>query len=156
MNTQIEKLNGDDIDKFVQLIEVFEDVFEMKNFKMPDVLYLQELLTKPDFFVFVATSENIVIGGLTSYVMHQYYSSSPLVYIFDLAVKREFQRQGLGKILIKANNDHSKLIGAETVMVQSDLEDEHAIEFYKSTGATGQEVIHFDYMLNRYNKCDNF
>lgn len=147
MNTQIEKLNSDDIDKFVQLIEVFEDIFEMKNFKMPDILYLQELLKKNDFFVFVATSENKVVGGLTSYVMHQYYSSSPLVYIFDLAVKREFQRQGLGKMLIKANNDHSRSIGAETVMIQADLEDEHAIEFYKSTGAMGQDVINFDYML---------
>jgi ribosomal protein S18 acetylase RimI-like enzyme len=147
MNTQIEKLNSEDIDKFIQLIEVFEDVFEMKNFKMPDILYLQELLKKPDFFVFVATSENKVVGGLTSYIMHQYYSSSPLVYIFDLAVKREFQRQGLGKMLIKANNEHSQSISAETVMVQADLEDEHAIEFYKSTGAKGMDVIHFDYGL---------
>ncbi|MCE3279584.1 MAG: putative acetyltransferase [Bacteroidetes bacterium] len=147
MNTHVEKLSSDDIDKFVQLIEVFEDVFEMKNFKMPDILYLQELLKKPDFFVFIATAENKVVGGLTSYIMHQYYSASPLVYIFDLAVKREFQRQGLGKLLIKANNEHSYSIGAETIMVQADLEDEHAIEFYKSTGGKGQDVIHFDYGL---------
>ncbi len=148
MDIKIEKLKYNDINKFTELIRVFEGVFEMKNFKMPDENYLQQLLEKNDFFVFVALLDNKVVGGLTSYIMQQYYSKSPLVYIFDLAVKTELQRQGIGKMLITGNNSYCKTIGVEAVMVQADEVDDYAIKFYHSTGATAEKVIHFNYLLN--------
>ncbi len=148
MDITIEKLNPGDINKFTELIRLFEDVFEMKNFKMPGEIHLQQLLQKDDFFVFVALWDNNVVGGLTSYIMQQYYSKSPLVYIFDLAVKTEFQRQGIGKMLIESNNRYCKVISVESVMVQAHEVDDHAVKFYHSTGATAEKVIHFDYSLN--------
>ena len=96
----------------------------------------------------MALLDNKVVGGLTSYIMQQYYSKSPLVYIFDLAVKKELQRQGIGRMLITNNNSYCKTIGIETVMVQADEVDDYAIKFYKSTGAKAQKVIHFDYELD--------
>ena len=60
---------------------------------MPDEIYLQQLLEKEDFFVFVALLNNKVVGGLTSYIMQQYYSQSPLVYIYDLAGKPSFSEK---------------------------------------------------------------
>ncbi len=147
MDIKIEKLNHHDIGKFVELIRVFEDVFKMINFKMPEEVYLKGLLKKDDFFVFVASQDNKVIGGLTSYIMQQYYSRSPLVYIFDLAVKSELQRQGIGKMLITGNNNYCKSIGVEAVMVEADVVDDYAIKFYRSTGSIGEKVIHFDYQL---------
>jgi aminoglycoside 3-N-acetyltransferase I len=147
MHIKIERLNHYDVGKFTELIQVFEDVFEMKDFKMPDEVYLQQLLKKDDFFVFVALLDRKVVGGLTSYIMDQYYSKSPLVYIFDLAVKTEFQRQGIGKMLIAGNNTYCRDIGAETVMVQADEADDYAIDFYHATGARAEKVIHFDYTL---------
>ena len=57
MDITIEKLNHNDINKFIELIRVFEDVFEMKNFEMPSEIHLQQLLQKDDFFVFVALLE---------------------------------------------------------------------------------------------------
>lgn len=147
MNSEIKKLNGTDLDKFIELIRVFEAVFEMKNFKMPSESYLQTLLNSDNFFVFAAIQEEKIIGGLTAYVMHQYYSQSPLIYIFDLAVKKEFQYKGIGKKLISANNAYAKLLGAEAVMVEADEPDDYAIKFYRSTGATGIKTVHFDYEL---------
>ena len=148
MDIKIEKLNRNQVNKFIELIRLFEDVFEMKNFNMPDEIYLQRLLAKDDSFVFVALLDNKVVGGLTSYIMHQYYSKFPLVYIFDLAVQTNIQRQGIGKMLIKSNNTYCKSIGAEAVMVQADEADDYAIEFYHSTGATAEKVIHFEYLMS--------
>src|SRR5581483_8357999 len=98
MNVEIKKLGAEDILQFQELIRVFEVVFEMKNFNMPDKIYLEQLLGKESFFVFVASIDNNIVGGLTSYTLQQYYSKSLLVYIYDLAVKNEFQRQGIGKL----------------------------------------------------------
>ena len=148
MNIKIEKLNHNDVHKFTELIGVFENVFEMKNLKMPDEIYFKKLLEKEEFFVFVALLEDKVVGGLTSYIMQQYYSEFPLVYIFDLAVRTELQRKGIGKMLIAANNSYCKSIGVEAVMVQADEVDDYAIKFYHSTGATAENVIHFEYLLH--------
>lgn len=149
MDVQIEKLRAKDLTKFLELIRIFEDVFEMQEFTMPPKDYLQKLLEKEDFFAFVALLDGKVIGGLTSYILHQYYAVSPLVYIFDLAVKTEFQRQGIGKKLIAGNNAYCKTLNAEVVMVQADEADGYALDFYRSTGGIPEKVVHFDYNLQK-------
>jgi hypothetical protein len=72
MSVQIRRLDKKNLDKFLSLIQVFEEVFEMKGFKMPCEKYLQALLAKEDFFVFVALLEEKVVGGLTAYTLQQY------------------------------------------------------------------------------------
>lgn len=147
MELKIEKLKSTDIDKFIVLIKVFEDVFEKENFVMPNQNHLQKLLNKEDFFVFVALVENQVVAGLTAYTLQQYYSVYPLAYIYDLAVKTNLQRQGIGKSLIKSLTEYCKEKEYECVYVQAHKEDEHALDFYRSTGATEEQVVHFDYEL---------
>jgi ribosomal protein S18 acetylase RimI-like enzyme len=105
---KIVKLTADDIDKFIELIKLFEDVFAMENFEMPDTERLEQLLAKSDFFVFVALENNEVVGGLTAYTLLQYYSKLPLVYIYDLAVKTTHQRRGIGKLLISTFNSYCR------------------------------------------------
>jgi aminoglycoside 3-N-acetyltransferase I len=134
-------------DHFYALIRLFEEVFEMKDFVMPPVDYLKKLLDRDDFFVFVAVSDGRVVGGLTSYILRQYYSTSPLVYIYDLAVAPEYQRKGIGKMLITEIQSYCKDIGVEEVFVQADVADDYALDFYRSTGARGEDVVHFYYPL---------
>jgi aminoglycoside 3-N-acetyltransferase I len=148
MSIDIKKLSREDLDEFKRLILLFEDVFKMEGFQMPDDAYLQQLLGKDSFFVFVALSDNNIVGGLTAYTLQQYYSKLPLVYVYDFAVKTEFQRQGIGKVLIASITNYCKEIGVEEVFVQADEVDDYAIEFYTSTGARNENVRHFYYPLN--------
>lgn len=147
MTTEIKKLNANDTGMFMQLIQLFAYVFEMQNFTMPEETYLMRLLQDDGFFVFVAVHEGRVTGGLTAYLMHQYYSTAPLVYIYDLAVATAWQRRGVGRTLIEAINSHCRELGVEAVMVEADETDGHAIDFYRSTGAVGLKTVHFDYLL---------
>ena len=146
---RIKKLYRSDLPEFVQLIKVFEDVFEMKDFVMPDEGHLQRLLADDQFMVFVALDEhNRVVAGLTAYTLIQYYSVKPLVYIFDLAVQTALQRQGIGKKLIDEINKFCKEAGMEEVFVQADVIDDYALDFYRKTKPTAEEdVIHFSYRL---------
>ncbi|TGL51096.1 GNAT family N-acetyltransferase [Leptospira meyeri] len=147
-NIKIRKLTSNDLKQFIELIRVFEDVFEMKNFQMPSLHYLQSLLDRDDFYVFVSLHESQVVGGLTSYTLRQYYSEKPLVYIFDLAVLTKYHRQGIGRSLIQGINEYCKKMGAEEVFVQADMVDDYALEFYRSTGGSPEDVVHFTYPLN--------
>lgn len=62
----VRQLTSQDLNLFQELIFVFEEVFEMQNFTIPNKNHLQNLLDKPDFMVFVALLENKVVGGLTA------------------------------------------------------------------------------------------
>jgi len=149
MELEIKKLDAHNIDEFISLIIVFEDVFEMENFSMPDTKHLLSILQKKDFMVFVAIKENQLVGGLTAYTLDQYYSKKPLAYIYDLAVLTKYQRQGIGQKLIAAINNYCAAQGYEEVFVQADKVDDYAIEFYRKTSITAEEdVIHFYYKLD--------
>ncbi len=147
MHIKIKKLDSSDVPLFESLIGVFENVFEMKRFTMPAKEYLLQLLQNNGFFVFVALLEDKVVGGLTSYVLPQYYSQSSLMYIYDLAVKTEFQRKGIGKMLISGITNYCKERGVAEAFVQADEADDYALDFYHSTGAIAQKVVQFVYPI---------
>jgi len=146
----ISKLGKDDLDRFIALIRLFEVAFDMKNFELPNTHHLRKLLSRSDFFVFVARLGDTVVGGLTAYTLEQYYAEKPLAYLFDLAVAVEHQRQGIGRKLVAALNGCCAQEGFKEVFVQADLADDYALDFYRSTRPTAEEeVIHFSYSLNR-------
>jgi aminoglycoside 3-N-acetyltransferase I len=150
MNINVRKLSESDLPQFIQLIKLFEVVFEMKNFTLPPEKHLRKLLAKDGFYVFVALDENDeVVGGLTAYTLTQYYSIKPLVYIFDLAVKEHLQRKGIGTQLIAGINKYCREVGAEEVFVQADRSDGYALDFYRKTTAIEEDVVHFYYPLER-------
>lgn len=147
---EIYRIGKEDLNKFIELIRLFEDVFEMRNFSLPQPDYLQKLLHKHDFYVFVALLGDRVVGGLTTYVLEQYFSVKPLAYIMDLAVATEHQRQGIGKKLIEATIRFYTDKGFEEVFVQADKVDDYAIDFYRLTKPSAEEqVVHFYYLLNK-------
>lgn len=148
IEVQCRKLLVHEVDDFVALIRVFGDVFEMKDLAIPTENYLKELLQRNDFMAFVASANSEIVGGLTCYVLNQYYSTKPLAYIYDLAVKTDFQRQGTGRKLISAVKEYCGGNGFEEVFVQADEVDDYALEFYRSTGITKEEKVrHFYYTL---------
>ena len=148
MQTEIKILSHGDISEFAELIDVFEEVFEINFFSKPTNDYLYKILNKPNFFVLIAKVNMEVVGGLTVYILDQYYSKNPLAYIYDLAVLKDFQRQGIGKSLIKHLTDYCKKNGFDEVFVQVDRVDDHAMDFYRLTKPTNEkDVTHFSYSL---------
>lgn len=151
LTTIVKKLNGADVPGFKELLALFEDVFEMKDFSMPDDVYLQGLLASADFHVFAAFQEQTVLGGLTAYTLKPYYTKRPLAYIYDLAVSRAHQRKGIGRQLIRYVNDHFRVAGYEEVFVQADKADDYALDFYRKTMPSDEEdVSHFYYTLKTW------
>lgn len=144
----VRQLKPDEIENFIDLVKLFSLVFEHEDFKLPTKAHLQRLLNRNDFIVFVAAINEEIIGGLTAYTLQQYYSEKPLAYIYDVAVKEEHQRKGIGKELIAALSRLCKVEGFEEMFVQAEKEDTDALGFYRSTSIDReQEVIQFSYRM---------
>lgn len=146
---EIKELKPDDVEDFMASIQLFKEVFDMKDFSPPSTSYIQKLLEQQDFHVFTAIKNERIVGALTSYVLKQYYAERPLAYIFDLAVSRDMQRRRIGTLLMEETIRFFKEKGFEEVFVQADQAEQHAVDFYRSTKPTEEEkVIHFYYCLH--------
>lgn len=149
MNVEVKKLTGDDVEPFIELIDLFRDVLETDRITKARPEHLHRLLARPDFVVFVARFANQVVGGLTAYLLPQYHSEKPVVYLYDIAIGTAYQGQGVGTKLLTQLMHYCRSMGAEELFVQADIEDSQAIHFYRATGSAAMQVIQFTYPLNQ-------
>jgi len=149
MNVEIKQLDSSQVKDFIDMLLLFEEVFKMEDFQMLDKHYLQELLKQKNFIVFAAMCQDDVIGGLTAHILPSYHFQSSEVYIYDLAVKTEFQRRGIGRKLIESIKEYCKVNNLESFFVQAHEEDTHALEFYHSAGGLSEKVVHYTYPMRK-------
>jgi aminoglycoside 3-N-acetyltransferase I len=142
---RIKRLDKDDVLFFQKLIQLFNEVFETKKTSNATKAYLKKQLGKPEFIVFTIFYDNEIIGGFTAYELPMYYSEYSEVFIYDIAIKHEFQRKGLGEKLLLALKEYCKQNGIKEIFVAANEEDKHALDFYKSTGGKAEKVMHFNY-----------
>lgn len=93
----------------------------------------------------VAELDNKIVAGLTAHDLPSTYFESNEVYVYDLAVTKEHQRNGIGKQLLAELAKICKTKGESEFFLQADFDDINAIEFYRSCGGMEENVIHFSY-----------
>jgi aminoglycoside 3-N-acetyltransferase I len=141
---EIKQLTKEDLSAFNSLIDMFNLVFEEEP-KIRTEAHLLKLLGRNDFIAIAAISENEVVGGLTAYELPMVYSDYSEIFLYDLAVKAEYQRMGIGKKLLQSLKEYCIKNEIIEFFVLAHEEDEHAIEFYRATGGKSEKVINFLY-----------
>jgi aminoglycoside 3-N-acetyltransferase I len=150
MNPKLEKLvirqlTKEDLPAFKQLIHMFNVVFEESGQPTGSEAKLAQLLGMHQFIAIAAFFNTEVVGGLTAYELPMYYSENSEIFLYDLAVKPEFQRTGIGKRLIQELKKYCVTNGIKEFFVLAHEEDGHAIEFYHATGGRSEKVVNFLY-----------
>lgn len=144
---EIKQLKPSDTDVFMAMIEMFNSVFEEEP-AIGSKAHLRRLLTDPHFIAIAAIHEHEVLGGLTAYTLPMYYSDSSEVLLYDMAVRPEHQRAGIGKALLHQLKEYCRENGVGEFFVLAHEEDEHALEFYRSTGGRSEQVVNFVYAVD--------
>lgn len=145
---EIKKLNYNEVSEFRNLVEIFKDVFENEE-PISENEHLSKLLLNPNFLVFVVKDNGKILGGLTIYVLHRYYGSKPVAYIYDVGITPDRQGQGLGKLLISEVCKYCKNSGFEDAYVEAESDDIDAVNFYRKTRYSNEmNAIHFTYTFD--------
>jgi len=140
---KISRLQENNLDLFIELVELFNEVFEEYH-TVGSKTHLKKLLIKPEFHAVIATRDDVMVGGLTAYELPRYYSDKSELYIYDMAVKTELHNQGIGKALIGYLKEYGMKNGIETIFVEAHSEEEQAVKFYESTFGKSEKVDHFN------------
>ena len=135
-----------DLQTFKHLLKIFDEVFDEPGTyqdELPSDHYLGSLLSDPNFIAVAAVTDGKVVGGLAAYVLKKYEQERSEIYIYDLAVKQQYWRQGIATGLINKLREIALEMGVWVIFVQADAGDEPAIKLYESLG-TREDVHHFD------------
>jgi len=136
------RLGMDDLELLIELVELFNEVFEEYN-TIASTKHLESMLSRSEFYAIVALREGVVVGGVTAFELQRYYADTSELYIYDIAVSTKIQRQGVGSKLIRILKDHGLRHGVESIFVDAHSTDEEAVLFYESTLGKSEKVDHF-------------
>ena len=141
---QIKRLTHEDRDVARALFTLMAEVFSEDGQPLSDS-YLDRLLRREDFWALAAFDDEAVIGGLTAYTLPLTREECSEIFIYDLAVRPDRQRKGVGRELVKTLREHAAVLGIHELVVPADDEDLHALDFYRSLGGVSSPVTFFSF-----------
>ncbi len=141
---RIQRLTADDRKQARATFAMMAQVFGEGGEPLSDS-YLDRLLGRADFWALAALAGDEIVGGLTAHTLPMTRSEGAELFIYDLAVREAYQRQGVGRQLIAALRDAAAAAGILVVFVPADNEDTHALDFYRALGGEPAPVTFFTF-----------
>lgn len=126
----------------VLFAEAFDEP-ETYSRNKPSDDYMLSLLSKKHIIFCAALDGQKVVAGLVGYVLEKFEQERSEVYIYDLAVDREYRRRQIATNLIGFLKNEAVKAGAWVVFIQADRQDTPAVKLYESLGLR-EDVLHFD------------
>lgn len=125
-----------------QLFALMAEVFGEDARPLSD-LYVERILGRAEFWALAAFIDGDLVGGLTAHTLPMTRAEFSEIVIYDIAVRADRQRQGVGRRLIGTLRDMAAAHGIHDLFVPADDDDGHALEFYRALGAVGTPVTLF-------------
>ncbi len=125
----IEKLKKED---FVKYKELIDEAFDTNT----DINSYSKYNPENESYEIVVIKENEdIIATLTMYKLNLFtFSFQPTIELFNVAVKKEFKRKGLGKLLIDYVKEYAKKNGYKTIHLTCLEEEKDVHLFYENVG----------------------
>lgn len=152
MKLQIRQVNKKDIDKIVPIMfevaklhkEGRREIFKEKTEKEIKKEIIQAMLNK-DSNIIVASDEKKNVYGVVIYKFktienHNNLKNAKILWIEELGIKKEFQKQGIGKLLMQKVKEIAKEEKCHRLELNCWKFNQNAIEFYKKIGMQEQRI----------------
>ena len=126
------------------MFQMMAGVFEEPREELADD-YVSALLSRPDFWAIAAIEGDAIVGGATAHTLPMTRFQGSEVFLYDLAVRTDRQRQGIGRRLVDHLRAAAAAEGINDVFVPAENEDTHALDFYRAIGGTPSAVTFFTF-----------
>jgi tRNA (adenine37-N6)-methyltransferase len=133
----------DQIDLARTAFRMMHDVFDEGGAPLSDD-YIACLLADLRFHAVVAVESSEPVGCITAHDLPMTRQERSESFVYDLAVRQDHQRRGVGRQLVEALVVDASRRGIDVVFVPADNDDDHALAFYTSLGGRPAPVTMFD------------
>ena len=138
------RLQPGDRDLARQLFAAMADVFDTPAEPLSDA-YIDKLLVRDDFWAIAAFVGDGLAGGITAHTLPMTHGEHAELFIYDMAVCRQYQRMGVGRQLLVATCQLAAQSGIHLALVAAENMDTHAVDFYRALGGTASSVTLFTF-----------
>lgn len=139
----IERLRDADVERARTTFTMMHEMFDEEPAPLSD-RYLADLLADTAFWAIGAFDAGEPVGAITAHALPMTRHERTELFIYDLAVRDDQQRRGIGRRLVEALIAEAAGQGIDVVFVPADDDDLHAVSFYESLGGRGSPVTIFD------------
>ncbi len=141
---RIDRLGAGDRDRARSLFALLAEVFGEPR-RLLSTSYLDALLADGSFWAIAAFDGDEVVGGVTGYALAMTRSESREMFVYDIAVRSDHQRQGVGRRLLEVLAETAAASGIDDMFVFADNADRHALAFYHALGGRASAVTCFTF-----------
>jgi aminoglycoside 3-N-acetyltransferase I len=141
---RLKRLTAGDRELAKVLFSVMAEVFDEGSEELSDG-YIDRLLGREDFWAIAAFIGNDIVGGLTAHTLPMTRAEYSEIFIYDIAVRSEHQRKGIGRRLVEELRAQAAGTGITDLFVPADNEDAHALDFYRALGGEAAPVTIFTF-----------
>ena len=139
----IERFGIGDVQRARAAFKMMHTVFDEDPDELSDS-YVTGLLANESFLAIGAFEAGEPIGCITGHELAMTRHERTELFVYDLAVRGDDQRRGIGRQLVNALVTRAADRGIDVVFVPADDDDTHALAFYANLGGRPAKVTMFD------------
>ena len=135
MNFKIIKATKENIHQVGKLFDLYRQFYKYKSNVHESTNYISERISNNESIIFLALTENNNSAGFVQ--LYETFGSlhlGKIIILYDLYVKEEFRKHGIGKKLMEKSEEYAKSIGAKSIELSTAKDNLSAQSLYEKIG----------------------
>ncbi len=141
---QIKIAQPDDFEKIGEVFDLYRQFYKKESNVEACKSYIKERLSNNEAQIFYVENEKECMGMTQLYTTFDSLELSKKIILYDLYVRSEYRRKGVGHLLMNAAKDYAKKNNITSIELSTAITNTTAQSLYESLGYKRDEE-YFDY-----------
>ena len=133
-NFIIKEATVEDSKKVGETFDLYRQFYKKDPDKIASIEYIKQRLTNKESIIFFVEEDNVCIGIVQLYVTFDSLELSKKIILYDLFVRSEYRKKGIGAMLMDASKDFAKNNGITGIELSTAISNGTAQRLYESLG----------------------
>ena len=133
-NFIIKEATVEDSEKIGEVFDLYRQFYKKDPNKIVSIEYIKQRLTNKESTIFFIEEDNVCIGIVQLYVTFDSLELSKKIILYDLFVRSEYRKKGIGAMLMDASKDFAKNNGITGIELSTAISNGTAQRLYESLG----------------------
>ena len=133
-NLIIKEATVKDSEKIGEVFDLYRQFYKKDPDKITSIEYIKKRLAKKESIIFFVEEDNVCIGFVQLYVTFDSLELGKKVVLYDLFVRPEYRKKGIGAMLMDASKDFAENNGISGIELSTAISNGTAQSLYESLG----------------------
>ena len=133
-NFIIKEATVEDSEKIGEVFDLYRQFYKKDPDKIISIEYIKQRLTNKESTIFFIEEDNVCIGIVQLYVTFDSLELSKKIILYDLFVRSEYRKKGIGAMLMDASKDFAENNDINGIELSTAISNGTAQRLYESLG----------------------